>query len=80
MHKPEQIHKAAAPKQLEYSLITRNPLCVGCWGSEVKIKTNAVKCCTGISATTVQEAHVAGAYLHILIFLANSLIFQGIQL
>jgi len=46
----------------------------------MKIKSSAVKCCTGICATTVEKAHVAGAYLHIPIFLANSLIFQGVRL
>lgn len=50
------------------------------WGSEMKIKNNAVKYCMAIYATTVQKAHVADAYLHIPIFLANSLIFQGVRL
>lgn len=78
MHKPEQIHKAATWKQLEYPLITMNPFHVGCWGSGMKIKNNAVKCRT--CAPTVLKAHVAGACLHIPILLANSLIFQGVRL
>lgn len=76
MHKPEQIHKAATWKQLVYSLITMNLFHMGCWGCGMKIKNNAVKCCTGTCAPAVLKAHVAGACLPIPIFLANSLIFS----